>query len=534
MSVTPTYPGVYIQELPSTNHSVTAAPTAVTVFIGYTNPFWLAAPEATPPPFGSATEVQSFAQYEALFGGFFSCPWLSDYVGQAVYQFFLNGGSDAYVVGIQTKAVEAPTASLQSSGNGFTFTALQPTGIAASGDTPADGPVMTVALSNVITTAASDDAADVTIVFGTTVETYRRVPAESLVSTINSQSRLASVAAAGTPTSYSGLPTQQTPFTYATPRASDLTVFTESDFTNAFAANGSLDKVSIFNLMSLPGVSDPTVLAAGLSFCEGKRAFLIMDPPVNGVADTLAAELPGVPSGAAPIATIWSGDDTTTPAPPVSPNGAIYFPYLQFSDPVTGAATTAPPSGFVAGIYAQEDSNRGVWKSPAGLETTILGTTGVVPWGVLTDQQQGVLNPLGINCIRNFPGIGSVVYGARTLVADNPAFQQWEYVAVRRMALFIEQSLLTSLRWAVFEPNATPLWTALTQEISAFLLGLFRQGAFAGTTADQAFQVQCDATTTTSTDIANGIVNVIVGFAPLSPAEFVVIKIAQLAGQSQS
>ena len=217
MSVTPTYPGVYIQELPSTSHSVTAAPTAVTVFIGYTNPFWLAAPEATPPPFGSATEVQSFAQYEALFGGFFSCPWLTDHVGQAVYQFFLNGGSDAYVVGIQTKAVEAPTASLQSSGNGFTFTALQPTGIAASGDTPADGPVMTVALSNVITTAASDDAADVTIVFGTTVETYRRVPAESLVSTINSQSRLASVAAAGTPTSYSGLPTQQTPFTYATP-----------------------------------------------------------------------------------------------------------------------------------------------------------------------------------------------------------------------------------------------------------------------------------------------------------------------------
>ena len=119
-------------------------------------------------------------------------------------------------------------------------------------------------------------------------------------------------------------------------------------------------------------------------------------------------------------------------------------------------------------------------------------------------------------------------------MADNPAFQQWEYVAVRRMTLFIEQSLLTSLRWAVFEPYATPLWTALTQEISAFLLGLFRQGAFAGATADQAFQVQCDATTTTSTDIANGIVNVIVGFAPLSPAEFVVIKIAQLAGQSQS
>jgi len=546
LSVTPTYPGIYIQELPSTSHSVTAAPTAVTVFVGYTNPFWLAAPEATPPPFGQATEVQSFAEYAALFGGFFSCPWLTDYVGHAVYQFFLNGGSDAYIVGIETKAVEAPTASLMASGTtgaggtggstgtGFTFTALQPTGTPASGSTPAQGMPMTVALSNVITTAASDDTADVTIVYGTTVETYRRLPITSLVSTINSQSQLANVAAPGSPTSYSGLPTQQTPFTYATAPTSGTTVFKESDFTAVFAANGSLDKVAIFNLMVLPGVSDATVLAAALSFSEGKKAFLIMDPPVNGVADTLAAELPGVPSGAAPIATIWNGGDTSTPAPPVSPNGAIYFPYLQFSDPVTGDATTSPPSGFVAGIFAAEDSNRGVWKSPAGLETTITGTTGVVPWGVMTDQQQGVLNPLGINAIRTFPGIGSVVFGARTLVADNPAFQQWEYVAVRRMALFIEQSLQTSLRWAVFEPNATPLWNALTQEISAFLLGLFRQGAFAGTTADQAFQVQCDATTTSPTDIANGIVNVLVSFAPLSPAEFVVIKISQLAGQSQS
>ena len=173
-------------------------------------------------------------------------------------------------------------------------------------------------------------------------------------------------------------------------------MFTESDFTDAFAANGSLDKVSIFNLMALPGVSDPTVLAAALSFCEGKRAFLIMDPPVNGVADTLAAELPGVPSEAAPIATIWSGGDTTTPAPPVSPNGAIYFPYLQFSG-----------SGHRRGDDRAAERIRGRdlragRQQPWRLEIARrvgdddLGcTTGVVPWGVLTDQQQGVLNPLG-------------------------------------------------------------------------------------------------------------------------------------------
>ena len=185
-------------------------------------------------------------------------------------------------------------------------------------------------------------------------------------------------------------------------------------------------------------------------------------------------------------------------------------------------------------MYASEDAKRGVWKSPAGLETVISGTTGVVPWGTLTDSQQGVLNPLGINCIRTFAGIGSVVFGARTLVSENPAFEQWKYVAVRRMALFIEQSLAASLRWAVFEPNAQPLWSALAQEVNAFMLGLYRQGAFAGANASQAFAVQCDATTTSATDVANGTVNIVVSFAPLRPAEFVVIEIAQLAGQSSS
>ncbi len=529
MSVTTTYPGVYIEELPSTSHTVTAAPTAVTVFVGYTNPFWQT--QGAQPPFGQATQLFSFSDYVAAFGGFFSAPWLQDFVGQAVFQFFLNGGSEAWVVALQTKAAAAPAASVEANSQGFTFTARQPTGTPASGSTPASGQVMTVALGNFAHTSADDDTADITIVYGTTVETYRRVLIGAVASTINGQSQLASVSVTGTPTSYNGLPKGPTPFTSTAPTAP---VFTASDFTKVLAANASLDKVPVFNLMVLPGVTDTTVLAEALSFCESKRAFLIMDSPANAVADAAAVSLPGAPAHAAPIDSIFTGGQTGTPAPPVSPNGALYFPDLLTTDPVTGAASSSPPSGFVAGLYAREDANRGVWKSPAGLETTILGTQGVVPWGALTDHQQGVLNPLGINAIRTFPGIGSVIFGARTLVADNPAFQQWEYVAVRRMALFIEQSLKTSLRWAVFEPNDTPLWTALVQEIRAFMLGLFRQGAFAGATADQAFQVQCDTTTTSAADIANGIVNVIVSFAPLRPAEFVVIKIAQLAGQSQT
>ena len=232
----------------------------------------------------------------------------------------------------------------------------------------------------------------------------------------------------------------------------------------------------------------------------------------------------------------WNGHTTMAP-PPVSPNGAIYFPYLQTVDQITLKPMISPPSGYVAGIFAREDAAVSVGKAPAGLETTLLGTTGIVPWGRMTDMQQGVLNKNdGVNCLREFPGIPTpVVWGARTLVAGNPAFQQWEYVPVRRTALFLEQSLYQSLGWVVFQPNDTPLWNAITQEIQAFMLSLFRQGSyFQGSTPDQAFLVRCDSTTTTPTDQANGVVNILVGFAPLRPAEFVVIQITQLAGQTQA
>src|SRR5207237_30011 len=155
--------------------------------------------------------------------------------------------------------------------------------------------------------------------------------------------------------------------------------------------------------------------------------------------------------------------------------------------------------------------------------------------GRMTDMRQGVLNRIAVNCLRSFPGVGTVVFGARTLVGatDNTTFQQWRYVPVRRMALFIEQTLYRNLGWVVFEPNDDPLWVAIRTSIGNFMLSLFQQGAFQGDKPSQAFQVKCDSTTTTQTDIGLGIVNIIVAFAPLKPAEFVIVKIAQLAGQTQ-
>jgi phage tail sheath protein FI len=262
------------------------------------------------------------------------------------------------------------------------------------------------------------------------------------------------------------------------------------------------------------------VLAEAVAFAERKLAFYLMDPPGDSVADQAA--------GAS-----WIGNYPASV--PQSQNAALYFPYIQSADPTTGVAVNLPPSGSVAGIFARTDSTRGVWKAPAGIETTIVNTTGVVPANVLTDQQHGVLNNLGIDCLRTLPGVGTVVFGARTIIYPNTALRtQWGYVPVRRMALFIEQTLKSNLTWVIFEPNDEPLWVAIRTTIEGFMLSLFNQGAFAGSKPSEAFQVKCDSSTTTPDDVNNGIVNIVVAFAPLKPAEFVIIKIAQRAGQAQA
>jgi phage tail sheath protein FI len=552
MPITPTYPGVYIEELPSVSHSITPAPTSVTAFVGYTHPLKTTT-------FSQAVQLFSFADYQANFGGFFSHPLLPDYMGQAVSQFFLNGGSTAWVVGLPASYYALPAtagtaATVQSSVVGATatvgakttgqlvFTALEPTALTSTGP----GIQLTLTFSNLRQTTNANDTADITITYGSTTESYRRVTIGNLVTAL-APSALVSVAVSGTLTAY---PAAVTPgvavtFGYAATVTQTWTVINPLDFVPVFQANSSLDKVSVINLVAMPGITGTGALSAlsdAVEFCERKLAFLIIDPPPYAVADSTELTDPNAETLAGKAGLLAT---TSPPNPdtvddmlsgsaffPQSPNCALYFPWVQTSDPVTGLPAQSPPSGFVAGVFAQEDASNGVWKSPAGLETVLLGTPGVVPWGRMTDPRQGALNPVGINCLRQFPGVGTVIYGASTIVRGNPGYQQYWYVSVRRMALFIEQSLSASLKWAVFAPNDQQLWTALRLEVQAFMLSLFLQGAFPGSTPDQAFQVQCDGTTTTQTDIDNGTVNIVVSFAPLKPAEFVVIKIAQLVGQS--
>jgi phage tail sheath protein FI len=223
-------------------------------------------------------------------------------------------------------------------------------------------------------------------------------------------------------------------------------------------------------------------------------------------------------------------------APPTSTYSVMYYPWVRVANPFfnedtnpTAAKTVrVAPSAFAAGIWTKIDGRRGVWKAPAGIETRLIGAAGLEY--AVEDGEQGQLNPLGVNAYRKIPTFGPVIWGARTL--STKANPEWRYVPVRRTAIFIEQSIYNAIQWAVFEPNDHPLWSSLRANIGGFMNGLFRAGAFQGKTADDAYFVRCGlGDTMTQADIDRGQVIVLVAFAPLKPAEFVIVRIQQKVGQ---
>jgi phage tail sheath protein FI len=283
-----------------------------------------------------------------------------------------------------------------------------------------------------------------------------------------------------------------------------------------------VDDVNLLNLPDLAGFASTedaaTVLSAAAELCRRRRGFLLIDAPASWTSVDAAR------SGIADFEEIR--DD----------HAALYFPHVTLADPMTGRPRTVPPGGAVAGVIARTDTERGVWKAPAGTQTRLTGAHSLTV--SLTDRESGLLNPLAINALRAFPGVGPVVWGARTLDGTDAAVGeqagQWAYVPVRRLALHVEESLYRGLRWVVFEPNTEQLWQQIRLDVSAYLDNLFRRGAFAGRTPREAYFVRCDATTTTQAEIANGIVNVVVGIAPVTPAEFVVVRIQQVAGRPET
>ncbi|MEO0643943.1 MAG: phage tail sheath C-terminal domain-containing protein, partial [Pseudomonadota bacterium] len=256
---------------------------------------------------------------------------------------------------------------------------------------------------------------------------------------------------------------------------------------------------------------------AAAKFCRERRALFIVDPPSawDAIADTAAATAK-TSVAAGEIMALADAD-----------HAAIYFPRLRKRDPLRGGQVdTFPPCGAVAGIMARTDTQRGIFKSPAGLSATVVGTEALTV--KLTDDENGLLNPVAVNCLRTFPNIGRTVWGARTLKGADQLSDDYKYVSVRRLALFIEESLFRGTQWAVFEGNDEPLWAQIRLSVGSFMQRLFLQGAFQGASPKEAYFVKCDASTTTQDDINRGIVNIVVGFAPLQPAEFVVISIQQI------
>jgi phage tail sheath protein FI len=285
----------------------------------------------------------------------------------------------------------------------------------------------------------------------------------------------------------------------------------------------ALDRADLFNLLCIPpdqpdGDTDATVYQTAMGYCVARRAMLVVDAPASWTSANLAVADPG-----------GLRNDLTGQG---ARNAAIYFPRVVQADPLhPGQPDTFAACGVVAGIMARTDATRGVWKAPAGTDASLNGVQGLSV--SLTNDENGLLNPLGVNCLRTFPVFGSIVWGARTMRGADQLADEYKYVPVRRLALFIEESLYRGTQWVVFEPNDEPLWSSIRLNVGAFMHNLFRQGAFEGQTPHDAYFVKCDKETTTQNDIDLGIVNIRVGFAPLKPAEFVVIQIQQIAGQVQ-
>jgi phage tail sheath protein FI len=295
---------------------------------------------------------------------------------------------------------------------------------------------------------------------------------------------------------------------------------------NAKTGMNALLDVDLFNILcipatiNLPDSSAALVASDAIALCTQRRAMYVLDAPQkpqSSERDTV----PGIMG--------WLDQNASLR----SRNAALYFPRMDIADPLNGyRLRKIAPSGTVAGLYARTDSNRGVWKAPAGTEASLSGVQKLEY--KLTDAENGVLNPLAINCLRNFPIYGPVCWGARTLAGADQIADDYKYIPVRRLALYIEESLFRGTQWVVFEPNASPLWAQVRLNVGAFMQNLFRQGAFFGTTPQEAYFVVCDSTNNPQNTINLGIINIAVGFAPLKPAEFVIIQIQQIAGQIAS
>jgi len=520
MPPTFTYPGVYIEEIPSAVHTITGVATSIAAFVG-----WAAAG-----PTSTATLVQSFSDFANQFGGLDS----RSVLGYSVNQFFGNGGQQAYIVRLVAPDAKIGTIPVPASGGGAAFTAnafdeglwskQYGLRIVQNPSDPTRFSLLVVYTPTANQEATVENFSNLSMVASDAQSRYvgsviNDPRTGSQIIQLTAISTAPGVQPAPNPLTSPGLP----PSPYMLAGGDDGTVLdpnTAGFHTGLNASGGGTGGVHLldaitFNLLCVPGESDPTQIQSLQGYCHDNRAFCIVDCDQS---DTFAS----LKSGPNNLITGVN-----------SVNSALYFPWVNAPDPLQQFRVRPfPPCGFVAGLYAATDAARGVWKAPAGIDASLTGESGLTT--VLTDLQNGTLNIQGINCLRSLPVYGDVVWGARTLRGNDQVGSEWKYVPIRRLALYLESSLYDGTQWVVFEPNDERLWSQIRLNVGVFMQGLFQQGAFQGTTPQQAYFVKCDGENNPQSSIDLGIVNILVGFAPLYPAEFVVIQIQQMAGQLQS
>jgi phage tail sheath protein FI len=568
-------PGVYVEEIPSGVRPIAGVSTSDTAFVD----FFPRGPVDPAKPSCEPVRVTSWGDFVANFGGVDDRSEAS----YAVQQYFLNGGSVAWVVRVVGKQAAAASLALDlvtgpsgASGGGASGAGASgsgASGAAGSGQlvvtaiSPGEwGKSVDVGVDYKVT--PPDDGLRFNLIVrerGTqngrnvirSTEVFRDVSMDKtvpnyVVKRVNTNSALVRLAETGATL---GRPKETGPagsdlvntkpdlktFANFTPLAAppgstslDGDPITATDLVGDSAIKTglyALDKIApeIFNILCVPAAANmsdsqmQTVLAAAATYCEAKRAFLLVDPP-RGIDDATTDQ--------DKLKRVHTFVIDPASFVPKSRNAAVYFPRLRVPDEAKGFTPRGVgPSGTLAGIFARTDASRGVWKAPAGTEAGIRRAALDV---ALTDDENETLNPFGVNALRTFPIFGSVVWGARTLEGADQQASEYKYVPVRRTALFIEESLVQGLKWVVFEPNDEPLWASIRLNVTAFMQGLFRQRAFQGATPAEAYLVKCDGETTTQADIDLGRVNILVGFAPLKPAEFVIIQIQQLTGQAET
>jgi phage tail sheath protein FI len=520
MPSTLNYPGVYIEEIPSGVHTIAGVSTSDTAFVDF----------FAEGPMNQAVRVTGMQDFDRRYGGLDTRSEAS----YAIQQFFANGGQTAWVVRVAAGTPAKASLNLADGGS-LPHDAI---GVSAANE-GVWGKNLQIGVDYATLDAGTQfnlTVRELGTVRGTQAvvdsETFRnltmdKTSASYSVDVVNATSQLIQITDLGmgerpastaadvtSPAAVAALP--GTGFTALGGTPSDGNPPDHDALVGGLAALETIAPF-VFNILCLPatvkltaGLSD--AMNAAATFAEDHRAFYIVDVPATVTLDTVAG---------------WK-DTNLDP----NPNAAVYFPRLQIADPLNGnRPRDVGPSGTLAGIYARIDSTRGIWKAPAGTEAVLTNAT--LPTK-LTDDQNGGLNPLGINVLRTFPVFGNVAWGARTLLGADIQTSEWKYIPVRRTALYIEESLFQGLKWVVFEPNDEPLWSQIRLNVGTFMQDLFRQGAFQGTTPRDAYFVKCDSDTTAQSDIDRGIVNILVGFAPLKPAEFVVLKIQQIAGQLES